>query len=214
MTLYDNLVFYYLTCKQKFVNYYNILIINAIGFNEIRILTNNQQQNAIPNFLFYILATKLVNFFDYIKNKSIMLRSKIDISADKLQLTKITNKGERTIILDNELNNAKITFDDVSTHLALVQPDDTMMTCIFLNFELINSENDKICLKNFIMKYKDLDEKYHQTLKNILIFNNINHTENSTLNIKLAKNRKIMTFNMLVKDISDKHINYFTKLNQ
>ena len=216
MSLYNNMIYYYLTSKQKFVNFYNAILINATGFNEIRMLVNNKHQSIISRYLLFVFLTKFVNFFDYFKNKSIAFRSKFDIDADKIQLTKITHKGEKTIILDHLLvdNTKKISFEDISNQLTLIQPDDTMMSCIFLNFELINTEDNKICLKGFVIKYKDLDEKHHQTLKNILLFNNIEYCENSVINIKLIKNKKIMTFNLPLNEVSDKHINYFTNLDK
>ena len=39
-----------------------------------------------------------------------MLKEKIEIKADKLQLTKITNSGEKTIIVDKE----KVGFDSIN----------------------------------------------------------------------------------------------------
>lgn len=209
MSLYNNIIYYYLISKQKFVNFYNMIIINLTGFNEIRMLTNNKNQSIISSYLFYIFLTKFVKFF-------IALRSKFDIGADKVQITKITDKGEKTIILDHQFNDntKKISFEDVSNQLTIIQPDDTMLNCIFFNFDLVNDDNEKVCLKEFVIKYKDLNESYHQTLKNILLFNNIGYSEKSTINIKLAKNKKILTFTFPFNEICDKHINYFTKLEK
>ena len=209
MSLYNNIIYYYLISKQKFVNFYNMVIINLAGFNEIRMLTNNKNQSIILSYLFFMFLTKFVKFF-------IALRSKFDINADKIQITKITDKGEKTIILDHQFNDntKKISFEDVSKQLTTIQPDDTMLNCIFFNFDLVNDDDKKVCLKEFVIKYKDLDENYHQTLKNILLFNNIGYSEKSIINIKLAKNKKILTFTFPFNEICDKHINYFTKLEK
>lgn len=216
MSLYNTMVYLYLLGKQNAINFYNKIIINIIGFNDMRALIDNKQKNIIFTYLLFSFITKFVNFFDYLKNKLIVLRNKIDINASKIQLTKITNQGEKTIIIDTEfvVVSKKLTLEDISNRLPNIQLDDVMINCIFLNFDLVDKENNTVCLKEFITKYKDLDEQYHHTLKNILIFNNIEYCENSIINIKLVKNKKIMTFDMSFKDVGDKHINYFIKLDK
>lgn len=87
-----------------------------------------------------------------------------------------------------------------------------MLNCIFINFDLVNSEDNKICLKEYIIKYKDIKEEFNHTLENIFTFNNISYNENSTLLIRVAKDKKISTHKLLLKDVNNKHINYFINL--
>lgn len=201
MTYSDNLIYYYLTGKQKLVNFYNHIIIKFIGFTDMRVISGNKQYDVTFRYFLFACMTKLINGLYFI-------RSKIDIKAEKLHLTKITEKGEKSIILDN--NN--LTLNDVLNVLQNAQPDGNMLNCIFLTFELVNPNDDTICLKNLIVKYKELEEDYCHTLKNIFEFNNIKYFDDSIINVKVAKNRKITSFNIPLNDVYNKHINYFIKL--
>lgn len=201
MSYRDSLIYFYLTGKQRCINIYNSIIINVAGFNDMRIMINNRQNKIMFRYFLFRFLTSFITFFNWLRNM-------IDIRASKLHLTKITYTGERTIILDKEL----ITFHDISTQLNMIEPDDTMINRIFLTFELENSINEKICLKHLVNKYKDLNENYQHTLKNIFVFNNILFTQDSKINVKIIKNNKIMTLNFPFKNICDKHINYFISL--
>lgn len=213
MSYSDSLTYYYLVTKQKVVNIYNYMIINLFGFTDIRMLVNNKKRSVIFRYFMYGCASYVVNFFDYLKNMSIYMRDFIDIRGEKLHLTKITNKGEKTIILENN-DQSMISLGDVSRQLSIIQPDDNMLNCIFLTFELVNSDTNKVCLKEYIIKYKDINENHQHTLKNIFEFNDIEHSDDSIINVKLAKNKKIMSFNIPFKEVNDKHINYFINLEK
>ncbi len=203
MTYSDNLIYYYLVGKQKMVNLYNYVIIKFIGFTDMRVISNNQQYNVIFRYFLFMCMTRLINMIYFMRNK-------IDIKAEKLHLTKITEKGEKTIILEN----SDITLNDVSNILQNVQPDENMLNCVFLTFELVNPNDNTICLKNLIVKYKESEEDYCHTLQNIFAFNDIKHFDDSIINVKMAKNRKIMSFNIPLKDVNDKHINHFINLEK
>ena len=78
-----------------------------------------------------------------------------------------------------------------------------------MKFELKMPDNKSVCLKNFIIKYKDVYGDYEHTLKNILIFNNIKFDENtSSVIIQLFKNNKMVTKTIPLTDIYNKHINF------
>ena len=136
------------------------------------------------------------------------LRNMIDIKADKAQITKITQTGEKTIILEKD----SLSLLDINNHLNIIQPDDNMLKHVFLTFELENSENEKICLKKFLVQYKDFNEEYSHTIENILLFNDIESNENSMINVKMFKNIKMINLKIPIIDVRDKHINYFNNL--
>jgi len=212
INIYDYLIYYYLLGTQKTNNIYNSIIIKIFGFNEIKMVNSQQKniKNIIPRYILYSLITFIINSCDNLKNKIVTVRNKFDISADKVQITKINEIGEKTMILND--NNNKITFNDIQTQIYNAQIDDKMLNCIILTFSLVNSNTDKICLKKFITKYKDIEEIYDQTLENILTFNNIDWNNNSHLIIKIVKNKKIMTFDIPFQNIKNKHINYLIEL--
>jgi hypothetical protein len=204
MQLPDFIIYYYLIGKQKIVNWYNSLIVYFLGYKECLMFTSDGlKQNISFRLLLYILLNKLSNYIAKLKNN-------IDIRADKIHITKMTYEGEKTIIIDKNMmvNQDTIIFDNILDQLNNAKPDDTLSEHIILNLELINDENNKTCLKNFILKYKDKEEQYHHTLQNILIFNNISYNDDSSVEIKLIKDRKIVSKVIPIKEIHDKHINY------
>lgn len=208
MSLYNTLVYYYLIVNQKSINMYNYCIMVLLGFKNLIVYSgNNKNILTTLRFLIYIALTKIINFV-------YRLRDKVDIKADKVQLTNLMQNSEQTIIIDKELYDDEkeyITFEDVIFKLNLLQTNDSMMTQMIINLDLVN-DNEKVCLKNYMIKYKDIEELHHHTLKNILIFNDIKHNENSFINIKLIKDKKMVTQKIPLTNIIDKHINHLIKL--
>jgi len=75
-------------------------------------------------------------------------------------------------------------------------------------FNLVNNDN-VIDLKNLITKYKDSNGNYQNSIGNILMFNNVYYDDYSKLDIKIMKNKKMVTKDILLNDVFHKHINYF-----
>lgn len=213
MSYQEALIYYYLISKQKFVTFCNTMRVYLLGFSNFEMISNNKKVNLTYWFLLYNFLTKMINLTDSIRNRLIVLRSKCDINADKIHITKVTFKGEKTIILDKNLieNKSEIKIGDVINKIENIEPDENMMGCIILNFELVNSEENKICLKELVIKYRDMDGIFHHTIKNILDFNTIPYLDDTKLNIKIIKNKKIVTEEKLLKEVYDTHINNFLK---
>lgn len=207
LSIYNWFVYYYMLSKQKGYNMYIYLIVILFGFRNLIVQTNNQKVPlASLRFLLYLGITKFINLM-------YRLRTKVDINADKVHITKLTQENEQAIIIDRDMfddDKDFITFEDIIVKLNLVQMDGTMTNIMIVNLDLVNND-EKVCLKNFMFKYKDTDERYHHTLKNIFIFNNIDHNDNSVINIKMFKNKKLVTQTIPLKDILDKHINHLIK---
>ncbi|QKF94033.1 hypothetical protein QKU48_gp0575 [Fadolivirus algeromassiliense] len=209
MSYQDSLVYYYLTTKQKMTNIYNRLFVYLIGISNFKIIVNDKTTNIFHWYLMYNFLTKLINFTAYIKKGLISLRNKVDIDAEKMHITKVAYEGEKTIIIDKNLSENKnnVKLSDVIDQINNIKPDDNMMPTSILTFELVNPEDQKVCLKGLVVQYKDLECMYHHTLKNILDFNNIGYVNESKLKIKLIKDRKIISDEKDFKDICDLHIN-------
>lgn len=206
LSVYNWFVYYYMLTKQKSYNMYIYFIVLLFGFRNLIVYSNNR---ILPlttlRFLFYLGITKFIDLL-------YKLRDKIDINADKVHITKLTKESEQAIIIDKDMYDDKdfITFEDIIVKMNLLQIDGTMTNYIIVNLDLVNDE-EKICLKNYMFKYKDTVEQHHHTLKNIFIFNNINHDENSYINLKVFKDKKLITQTIPLKDIVDKHINNLIK---
>jgi|688.fasta_scaffold193953_2 hypothetical protein len=202
MIVQDKLIYYYLISKQYIKNLYDSAFINVLGFNEIKIIINDKRHNMMYRYITYVLLSYISTFINILKNR-------INISADKFQITKIDNNGEKTIIIDSvaENNTNKLTFDDVIHKFDELKTNSSMLNFILMNFELVNSDVSTVCLKNLVVKYKDTEYKYNHTLKNILFFNDIDYFENSIIKIRLVKNKKIINIELPINDIINKHIN-------
>ena len=83
-----------------------------------------------------------------------------------------------------------------------------MINIIMFKFNLVNNDN-VIDLKNLITKYKDSNGNYQNSIGNILMFNNVYYDDYSKLDIKIMKNKKMVTKDILLNDVFHKHINYF-----
>ena len=208
MTFKDTLVYYYLILNQYFFNYYNLFKIYFIGVENIKIIKNNKVNNLLIKYIIYNFLNKLINLFDFVKKNILKLRNYFDINVNELHITKLSLISDKTVILDNKINKKMITFEIVNEHLRNLNVDNIMLKTILINFDLVNGDQ-KICLKKLSMIYNDINGNYNHTLKNILIYNYIFFDDNSQINIKIFKDKKINNYNYLLKDIFDEHINFF-----
>ena len=206
--MYNSCVYYYMITKQKGYNFYIYCIVLLFGFRNLIVYSNSKTVHFTTlRFLLYIGLTKLINLI-------YKIRDKIDINADKVHITKLTQESEQAIIIDKDMfeddDKGEITFEDIIIKMNLLQMDGTMTNIMIVNLDMVNND-EKICLKNFMFKYKDTNEHHHHTLKNIFIFNNIDYNENSYINLKIFKNKKLVTQTIPLKDVLDKHINHLIK---
>lgn len=209
--MYDNInnkiTYYYLITNQYMVNLYNYLLVTMFGFKKLIVFSNNKILSFTNiRYLIFIGLTKLINLM-------YKLRNHVDIQAQKVHITKLTEDKEQAIIIDKDMYDDKdcVTFEDIIVKLNMLQMDGTMMNHMIVNLDLVN-KNEKICLKNYMFKYKDTDEQHHHTLKNIFIFNNIEHDEDSYINLKIFKDKKLITQTIPIADIVNKHINHLVKV--
>ena len=205
--LQNSVINYYLQLKQYSCIYYRLFWVYFFNVRDLQAFNNNQTTSIIWKYFIYNFLTKVIGWL-------VKLRNTVNITAEKVHVTKITDQGDKTIILDQALmdNNSPITLETISNELHDIEPDESMLNCIFINFDLVNSNDEKICLKEYAIKYKDLDENYPHTLKNIFVFNNIDHSDDSKIIVRIAKNRKISTHELPLNEVRDKHINYFINL--
>ena len=206
------LIIHYLTIKQKLFAAYNTIAVYFFGVTHFRAISGRNNRNIIFKLFAYKFLTKFVNFFDYMRLCVIGIRNRISIDAEKVQITKLTYDGEKTIIIDKALlgDGGVITMDCVCEKLDEATPDGTMVSGL-VNCELVNSEDNKVCLKELVVKYKDVDEKNHHTLGNIFVFNGIGCSDEAVIKLKMFKDRKMVTREFPLKDVHDKHINQLIK---
>lgn len=191
---------YYLKFNQCVSICWRYFWLTLFDIKDINVYSGNKKYSVAFRYFIFNQLTNIINLFSY-------FREKLNIHADKIHLTKIGEKADKTLILEDA------SLLDVCNILPYVNPDESMLNCVFMSFDLINSsDDDKICLKDHIIKYKDTDEKYCHNLENIFIFNGIKYYDDSKIVIRVIKNRKIISQTFDLKDIGKKHLNYFLNL--
>lgn len=188
---------YYINIKKCLVNYYTKLITNLFGYQELKIANDNPILGVAFKYMLYRIITKYINFIKYI-------RSYTDINTDLLHVIKLFPENKNALIL----NCPSINFKDLSNTLNNVDDDSKMINVIVMKFDLVNGDKSR-CLKNMVTKYKDTQQKYDNTMLNILTFNDIDYNDDSILDIKLMRNKRIVSNNVLLKDVINNHINHF-----
>lgn len=187
--LLSYLIYIYITSKQSIVTLYNKTTAKLIGFQELKTITNNLT-------IKFILYKCLSNFTKLIKT----IRNYFDIDPTIIHVVKVYENNKNTMIL----NNAN--FKTLTNTLNNSQSDDAMLNIVMLKFNVVTNENTT-CIKHLITKYKDTHKQYANTIKNILLFNDIPFDDNTTLDIKLMVNKKMVNKNILLTNIQDDHIN-------
>lgn len=177
-----------------------------IQTKNVTIYNNGIKHNI---FIRYLIIRILNSFIIILKN----FRNLFDVEVDKIQIIKNYYNGNKTMIIDSIKHyNNKITIKDVINYIHKKEniKNDLLGNKIFMKFEL-NNKNKKICLKKYILIYKDYKKEYHNTLNNILLFNdiNINDDDETVIILKFFKDGKIHDKEIKYESIKNKHINYF-----
>ena len=81
-----------------------------------------------------------------------------------------------------------------------------------MKFEIHTSNNEQICLRKYLIKYRDFEKNHHHTLNNILLFNNIDINVNSLLKINRFSSGEKKEYVLLYDDINHHHITFFYEL--
>lgn len=166
-------IYYYVLLKNRFFVYYAYCRNFITNTKEISIIKNNKPQSIFWRYSLIKFINCFVNFFIYLRNK-------VDIKTDKIHIVKYINNCEKPMILDKD----NVTIQDMIEYDFLQQKKNST---VYLKCELSNP-NEIICLKKYIMKYNDTNHNYF-TLKNVLLFNNIN-INNAIIKIEKMKNGK------------------------
>ena len=193
---YNYIVYCYLYFNQKWAILTNNLKV-YIQLTELLIIKDNIVQSLFFRYMLYKMITKLVNFFESIRNK-------LDVQFKEIQLKKNTSDGEKTIIIKSDLSLA-----DVSKLLDNIIPTNDMMNIQLLNCELCSDKNTEPLehLEHLFIKYHDPELKFNHTIRYIFMFNNLSYNTDSYINLRLFRNKKIISKKILINDVLDTHIN-------
>ncbi len=209
----------YNTIIQNKISYLFRLIINITEVNIIN--KQNKRQSILLRYYFIKILDSIVKYLKYLQYKYLkpitsvieIIEDKVDINIKLIQIKKIYITGERSMIF-NKINNVKGLINKMESYKKY---DNKLNSRIFIDFILKYDSDEEISIIDHIEKYKDYEQNLCHTLKNILLFENINISNNNAhLIIKYYnKNKKLCSIDPLkleYKDIKNEHINYFNKI--
>jgi len=189
------------------------MISRIIDTKDIKIINDSTQKPQNIFWRFHLI--RIINYFIRMLK---ICRNKLDMECHKVQIIRDMPTGEKIQIIDSQMdpNKKPIYIKDILKHHLDCYVDNLLTGIILLQFK-INNTNDKllddICLKNYMIKYKDRKKYYHNTLENIILFNNMEiDTDNAIIIINLFKNGKKICYNIPYNECKNKHINYFYEL--
>ena len=198
----ENVIYYLLLLKAKISYYYDEAI--KYLFNVNNIIHYNAGEKKYITIRYFLI--KIINIYINLLKQ---IRDLLDIEMDKVQLTKLGSNNKK-IIFDSEMHyNEKITLKDTINYVKNINDNEIKLKkYIFMKIELHTPNNKPICLKNYIRNYEDNNNKTHNTLKNIVLFNNLNVDNiNSKIKIVILKDGKRCSMEMEYEEIHNKHIN-------
>lgn len=202
MALQHILINLFIITKQSIKNLYHYIKPVKIKSMEESCCGSPKIYSVLCKYICYTIINKLISQLDLIRNK-------LDITASKIEVSQYTPDNKRKFILDQEILGRPIGFSDIHSSLNS-EIDNNMMNNIIIHFDLLN-ERTKVCLKKYLIGYKDNKEIYHNTINNILLFNQIEYTDNSKIYIRYIQGTEIKIKVHLIEDIRNKHINYLLK---
>lgn len=161
--------------------------------------------NEKPLYYVIILLNLLVKKLE-------MIIKLIDIKADIIEITKKTDKGISTILLDTSRYNRLITISDIIIHLHESNLLEEYELPYLITKCTLTTNESNICLKKYLTKYIDSSKLHDHILENIMLMNDITPTKSSLIHLTLFKNGKFYNKELNYNDIKLKHINIFNSL--
>lgn len=197
------LVYIYLYIRTKLKIVANYILRSLFKVKSIYAVANENMTNVILRYY-------LVHILNFFINTLVYFRNLIDMQCDKIQTTLRTNSKDKTFILDKENTNSEyVTFNDISQKISGNEEivDNKNMKYIMTKVEIHYDDSTKTCFKKYVEQYKDIDENYHHTIKNIMLFNNVEYCPKSKFVIELFNKGKLEKNTYHIQDVYDEHIN-------
>jgi hypothetical protein len=191
----------YLLIKLYVSNTYNKIFDYFFKVREIHVVENNIKKSIMTKYIFYC-------FFNYLISYLLKLRKVFDIKKDIVQIIK-KNKNNNQICIISKNN---INFDQINEQLDSITDTQNNGSVIYRKFHIYDDNND-ICFKDYLIKYKDHYKLFDNTVENILLFNNIYITGNPIVNITFWKNSETIHVSVLYEDIKNLHISDLDHIN-
>jgi len=209
---YVTLTVYYMRITKFLINYYCRIRRMITNTKSIMAINENGQHltKLYPRYLIIRSINNIIKTIEYFMNMLVRCRDMLDISANKIQIIKDYDDGELRIIIDSSQldgSNSIGIMEAMDRVDAIKLTDNKLMNrTIVLKFEIYVDGCDPICMKDYLIKYKDDYDVGHPTIRNIMIFNDINVDPNSNVLIRYSKNSKIKNRTIQLSDILNSRI--------
>lgn len=166
---------------------------------------NVNKKSLYFNYFIINIITKLINLLK-------RLRSKCDKKIDKVEIVKNYKDGNKKIIIcPKTMNKNEMSITDVVKFIDNFdeKKSNNLGKKLFMKFEIDCPKFGKLNMKEYLIMYKDHENKYSHTIKNILLFNDHDISKDAKLDIKIFNCGKILNKSFLIKDVENDHISNF-----
>jgi len=197
-----NLLYYVLSAKLYISNAYNSVLDSIFKIKEINIIDDGKKKSVMIKYLMYCYCNYIIYWL-------IKMRNIFDIKNDIIHFTKKTNNCKKVCILSKK----NIDFDYVNTKICNIDDNLNMGNVIYRKFHIYDDKND-VCFKDYLIKYRDYNKCFDNTVENILLFNNINIIGNPPVNIIFRNNLQSTNITLPYENIRAMHISDFDDLKQ
>lgn len=203
----------YLKMKKYVIFYYCFLFRRIINTYQVAgVYTNGQKTLSLRwRYMMIRCIDSIVNGLDNIRWLFACVRNAMDVQMQKIQITKDLDSGYKTIIIDaHQLGIQCVTLKNVidAVNGIAIKEEETMMRQVVLRFDIHHDDHGTVCMKDYLIKYRDEDKNHHHTLGNIAVFNNLELHPESEVRVRFIKNGKIVNATYSYSEIDHVHIQH------
>ena len=192
--------YYYLLIKTNILTIISKIKEQLMSTIDVRII--DPETKKIKNIWVNYILIKYLNYLIKIIN---LIKKRIDIQTNKIEII----KNKKRMIVNKKDN---ISIDDIIEYKSI--DDNHPTNYILMKFDIFDPDTKEIiCFKKYLLNYRDKNETYQNTLRNIIEFNEIKLSKNSTIDIVIYKKGKKISHIYKLSELIDVHINYFYKIN-
>ena len=208
--LKENIIFFYLICKNKLLMPFWKLYYFLYPINKIEFIDNNNQR-----YSYNLIAWKsfIVNLLSCTILKLQSIKEKLDVPVKLAKVSYTDNLVKKKIILDSK---QLISYLSVNSYLNIktVSEQQTFNNYILIKFDL-NYDNQTVCLKKYAHRYKDQHNNqpmYPNTLDNIFQFKKLNIPDSALIKIVIIKKGVKKVIEMPYQTVKHEIMNFFWNL--
>lgn len=198
----------YIIIKNKFTEIFdNFFQVFTNTYSIYSLKKHNGNVNVNEQLRYYVII--LLNMF--VKKLETIIKF-IDVKTDVIEITKKTDAGICTILLDRNRYGRCVTISDIIQHVNESNLlNEYEIPYLITKCTLINN-NFNVCLKKYLIKYIDTIKQHDNTLENIILMNDVPTIKDSLIHLTLFNKGIFYNYVLNYNDIKTMHINFFYSL--